>query len=321
MEVYQYAQGQKVVGLVTAGIEHVVDTKIPQTVKLVFVGSASQIEQRNVSINQYIGKTVKKMVEADISPVLVKGQGVAQCFERPSWRQPGDIDFFFAKSEYDKAVRFFMSLKNAREVQNAHYTKSFGVVLESWFIELHGTLRNGLSTRMDKEIDAVQGDLFYGGNVRSWDNNGTTVFLPSPNNDVFLVFVHFVRHFYKEGVCLRQICDLCRLIWTYKHDFDVKLLESRLDRASLLDEWKAFAALAVDYLDMPSVALPLYDDKRKWHKKGKRIMNYVLDEKKKTKIVDVLTVARIFPLSTIKYSPSIFFNLNWLKIKERLFGA
>lgn len=172
---------------------------------------------------------------------------------------------------------------------------------------------------MDKEIDSVQKDIFDYNNVRSWNNNGTTIFLPSPDNDLFLVFVHFVRHFYKEGVCLRQICDWCRLVWTYKQDFDVRLLESRLKRAGLISEWKAFASLAIDYLDMPIEAMLLYDDNRKWHKKGKQIMSYILDEKKKNKAGDVLVIAKIFPWSTIKYLPSIFFHLNWLKIKEKLF--
>ncbi len=320
-EVYRLAEEQAVVGLVAAGIEHIVDVKTPKEIVLQIVGESLQLEQRNREMNGFVASIIEDMRAADIYGLLVKGSGLAQCYERPLWRSCGDMDFFFSNSGYDKAVAFFLNKNKAKQVQNAQYTKSLGVVIDPWFIELHGTLRNGLSTKMDKEIDSVQRDIFRGGNVRSWDNNGTIVFLPSPDNDLFLVFVHFVRHFYKEGVCLRQICDWCRLLWTYRQSFDVRLLETRLKKAGLRDEWKAFAALAVDYLDMPAGAIPLYVDDKKWHKKSTQIMNYVLEEKKRSKVGDVLAIAKIFPGNTFMFSPSIFFHLNCLKIKERMFGA
>ena len=317
-EVYRLAEKQSVFGLVAAGLEHVEGVKVSQEVALTFAGRALQLECRNREMNSFVASVTEEMRTADIYGVLVKGSGLAQCYERPLWRSFGDVDFFFSDKEYDKAVSFFASLKNAKEVQNAHYTKSFGVIIDPWFIELHGTLRNGLSTRMDKEIDAVQRDLFYGGNVRSWDNNGTTIFLPSPDNDVFLVFVHFVRHFFKEGVCLRQICDWCRLLWTFRGEINIKLLKKRLIRAGLIKEWRAFAAMAVDYLGMPSDAFPLYSTVNKWHKKGRRIMDLILHEGEHGKVRNTLHLAIIFPWNTIQFLPSIFFNLNGLKIKERL---
>lgn len=320
-EVYRLAEEQSVIGLIAAGIEHVVDVKLPKEIVLQIVGESLQMEQRNREMNSFVASVIEEMRTADIYCLLIKGSGLAQCYERPLWRSCGDVDFFFSNFGYNKAVEFFLNKKNAKQVQDAQYTKSFGVVMDSWFVELHGTLRNGLSTRMDKEIDAVQRDIFFGGNVRCWDTNGTTVFLPSPDNDLFLVFVHFVRHFYKEGVCLRQICDWCRLLWTYRQSFDVRLLETRLKKAGLRDEWKAFAALAVDYLDMPAGAIPLYVDDQKWHKKSTQIMNYVLEEKKRSKVGDVIAISKIFPGSTFMLSPSIFFHLNCLKIKERMFGA
>lgn len=162
---------------------------------------------------------------------------------------------------------------------------------------------------MDRVIDSVQNDLFYGGYVQSWQNKGTTVFLPSPDNDVLLVFVHFVRHFYKEGVNLRQLCDWCRLLWTYRESLNHELLESRIKKAGLLGEWKSFAAMAVDYCGMPVEVLPLYSIDRKWHVKGEKIARYVLEDKGSNKICQTLAIAKIFPGNTIKFSPSILLRL------------
>ncbi len=45
----------------------------------------------------------------------------------------------------------------------------------------------------------------------------------------------------------------------------------------LMSEWKAFAALLVDYLGMPVEALPVYDPDRKWSRKASRILSFVLE--------------------------------------------
>lgn len=40
-------------------------------------------------MNYFIGVLTDKIKEADIGAVLMKGQGVAQCYERPLWRVAG----------------------------------------------------------------------------------------------------------------------------------------------------------------------------------------------------------------------------------------
>lgn len=91
--ILELAQEQSVVGLVSVGLEHVVDVKVPKEVVLQFVGLTLQEEQRNTSMNAFIAQVVQKMLDEDIYTLLVKGQGIAQCYERPLWRTSGDIDF------------------------------------------------------------------------------------------------------------------------------------------------------------------------------------------------------------------------------------
>ena len=318
-KVLRLAEEQAVVGLVTAGLEHVIDKKVPKQDVLQFVGLALQIEQRNMAMSKFTAEAVEKMRKVGLNPLLVKGQGLGQCYERPLWRASGDIDFFFSKEDYPKAVESFKSWPG-NVVQDSRYTMSFGVVIDSWFIEIHGTLRSTLSSRQVKEIDAVQEDTFRNKKFRVWKNGDTDIYLPETNNDLIFVFTHFVRHFYKEGVCIRQLCDWCRLLWTFRDSIDADLLAARIKRMDLIDEWCAFAALAVDYLGMPVEAMPLYSEDKKWHEKGEKIMRYILDRKDSGKIAHTLAIAKIFPGNTIKFSPSIFFHLNWLKIKERVLG-
>lgn len=313
------AEEQSVVGLVAAGLAHVSDVKVPKEDALQFVGQALQMEQRNDAMSKFTAVAVEKMRKNGLNPLLVKGQGIGQCYVRPQWRASGDIDFFFSKEDYPKAVEFFTSW-SGNVVQDSRYTKSFGVIMGPWFIEIHGTLRSTLSSRQVKAIDAVQEDTFKNKKYRVWKNRDTDIYLPEANNDLIFVFTHFVRHFYKEGVCIRQLCDWCRLLWTFRNTINTSLLAARIKRMDLMDEWHAFSAMGVDYLGMPVDALPLYATDKKWHVKGEKIMRYILDAKRLGKIGQTLTIAKIFPGNTIKFSPSIFLHLNWLKIKERVFG-
>lgn len=320
-EVMRLAQEQAVVGLVAAGLEHVTDVKVPQVWALQFAGQTIQLEQRNKAMNQFIADLIAKMREADIYTLLVKGQGIAQCYERPQWRSSGDVDLFLSAENFEKAKSLLLPLSSGNKPE-CNYSKELGFYIDSWSVELHGTQRTGLSSRVDAEIDAVQRDLFYGGEVRSWNNGGATVFLPAADEDVFIVFTHFVKHFYKEGgLTVRQVCDWCRMLWTYKDSIDSKLLERRIKRVGLISEWKAFGMLAVNYLGMLTEAMPLYSKDEKWSRKAERIVDFILKGGEWRKVHDTITVGKIFPMSTLRFLPGIILNVNWLKIKERLFKA
>lgn len=92
-EIMRLAQEQAIVGLVAAGLEHVTDVKVPQVWALQFAGQTIQLEQRNKAMNQFIADLVAKMRDADIYTLQVKGQGIAQCYERPQWRASGGYRF------------------------------------------------------------------------------------------------------------------------------------------------------------------------------------------------------------------------------------
>ena len=311
------AEEQGVIGLVAAGLEHVVDIKLPKKDVIQFIGRVTQLEQRNTAMNYFIGVIVDKMHDAGINTLLVKGQGVAQCYERPMWRPSGDVDFLLDKENYQKAKDFLLPLSSGSKHEE-RYSQHFGISIDPWYVEIHGTLRTGLSGRVDKMVDAVQNEVFLKKRVRTWKNGETQVFLPAPNHDVFLVFTHFIKHFYKEGVCLRQVCDWVRLLWSYRSVIDVSGLELWIKRAGLMNEWKAFASLAVEYLGMPVESMPLYSDNRKWIVKANRIKMFIFNSGGRHKVYYTFAIAKIFPWSTLRFSPSIFLNVNWLKIKERI---
>lgn len=288
--VYQLAQEQSIQGVVLRGIEELraknLELSVPRVLLLQWIGEVQAIEQRNKDMNVFIADLIEKLRKYDIYAILVKGQGVAQCYEKPFWRCPGDVDLLLSDSNYQKASKVLTELASSVDEENP-YCKHLAMIIDGWSVELHGTLRSSIM-RIDRVIDEVQDDVFCGGNVRSWQNEKTQVFLPAPNEDVIFVFTHILQHFYFEGIGLRQICDWCRLLWTYKESLNYKLLESRLLKAGIMTEWKAFGAFAVEYLGMPVEAMPYLDVRSKMDdgrceidknlkRKADRILEFVLE--------------------------------------------
>ena len=331
-EIMRLAEEQSVVGQVTVGLEHVLDTKVPQEILLQFIGQSLQIEQQNKDMNTFVAKLVSKMRDAGIYTLLVKGQGVAQTYEKPLWRASGDVDLFLSDDNYTKAKDLLIPLASEIELEYAG-VKHLGMTIDGWVVELHGSLHVGLPNRINRVMDDIRQDTFYGGNVRSWNNNGTQVFLLGKENDVVYVFVHFLNHFYKGGIGLRQICDWCRLLWTFKDSLNYGLLESRIRKAGLMSEWKAFYALATKYLGLPEVSGFKFQvsSTSKWEKKADKIIDFILMSgnfghnrdmsyydkypyivrkfySMKMRVGDLISHARIFPLDSLRFFPRIMWN-------------
>jgi hypothetical protein len=327
--IYQLAEEQSVLGVVLAGIEHS-EVKPPQEMLLQWIGVVQMFEQQNKAMNQFIAKVIEKLRREDVYTILLKGQGVAQCYERPLWRSCGDVDLLLSDSNYKKAKNVLIPWASSVEPESI-YGKHLGLTIDSWAVELHGTQHTELSYRIDKVIDAVQDNQFCQRNVRSWSNGKTQIFLPSPDNDVFFIFTHFLKHFYKGGLGLRQICDWCRLLWTYKELLNRELLESRIRKAGLMTEWMAFGAFAVEYLGIPSEAIPFYSTEKKWLRKAKRIQEFVMRVGNMghnrdndyygnypfvvrkcisfgRRLADVFNHVKIFPIDSIRFFPSMVFN-------------
>lgn len=273
--IYKLSQEQSVVGLIAAGFEKA-DSKIPEEIALTAAGETLQIEQRNMAMNQFLAILFEKLQEAGIYALLVKGQGVAQCYERPLWRSSGDVDLIVDSDNYEKGKVFLLGMSDdsgEEDVEEKHWETHIG----PWEVELHGTLDCMCLPKMDAIVREVLLESTKNRLDRKWLNGGVEISLPLVDNDIIIVFAHFLKHFFRGGVGLRQICDWCRLLFTYKSEINTNLLESRLQKMELMTEWKAFAALAVNYLGMPEEAMPLYSPANKWKGKAKRILSFIME--------------------------------------------
>ena len=269
------AKDQSVAGLVAAGLEYVTDFKIQKTDAVPFMKEVFRAEKRSIAINSLVSSLFGTMGKAGIECVLIKGQGVAQCYQRPLWRAVGDVDLFVDKENYQKAKDLLAQNAN-KVVVEVDAKNHLAMTFDRFLVELHGVMYSDISSRIDDVVDQVQEGIFKDGRTRVWDNDGTPIPLPDPDSDIIIVFTHFIGHFYVGGVGLRQICDWCRLLWTFRDSIDRDLLRGRLEKMDLTQEWQAFASFAVDYLGMPAEAMPFHEESPKNSRRARRIRSLVL---------------------------------------------
>lgn len=336
-EVYQLAEKQSVSGLVAEGVE-VAQSEwrkrrepllVPQEWTLKFAATALYIEQSNQDMNRFVASMVSRMQKRNISALLLKGQGLAINYETPFSRTCGDVDLLLHEEDYQKAKDFLLPYASFTVPENAH-KKHFALQVGGWLVELHGSLRCGFSARVDRELDKICHETSQGGNVMSWKNGKVDIPLLGLENNVVYVFAHILNHFYKSGIGLKQICDLCRLLWTNRDSLDLDVLEARLRGMRLMSEWRAFARYAVEHLGMPEHAMPFYSEDEKWGRKARRIHLFILktgnmgQNRKDSDTVDPYLLRKlkssvqrigdlanhvmIFPLDSLRFLPSIFLN-------------
>ena len=236
----QLAQEQSLQRVVLQGIEELrakgIELSVPKMLLLQWIGEVQVIEQRNKEMNAFVAELIGKLRKAGIYALLVKGQGVSQCYDKPLWRSCGDVDFLLDDENYEKGKKFLSGI--AQEVHKENdFDEHFSVILDGWDVELHGSMRSMLPEKTDAFIDEIQKEAFEKKRCRVWNNNGAEILLPNPDDDVIFVFTHILKHFFHYGIGLRQVCDWCRLIYTYRDSLNNGLLESRLRKMGLMSEW------------------------------------------------------------------------------------
>lgn len=71
-------------------------------------------------MNKFIAEMVDKMRVVGIYTLLVKGQGIAQCYERPLWRVSGDVDLLLSEENYQKAKEYLVPLSTFQKSEGRY---------------------------------------------------------------------------------------------------------------------------------------------------------------------------------------------------------
>ena len=244
---------QTVEGIVFDGIQMLSsDLLPPREMHIKWLVRVEKIEQRNRWMNDILAEQVAFFSKESIQPILLKGQGLAICYENPGRRVCGDIDWYFQTTdEFYKADRLlakysivteatagYSSFYLWRDCEIDHHQKLF---------DIHNPFLSGYLQHLQQHeknlsvIISIQKE---------------EVVLPSPLLQMLQVNAHILKHLLSFGIGIRQLCDAARLYKTYHNEVEGTVLKTVYTKLKIIKWIELLHEVLVKYIGLPKENLP-----------------------------------------------------------------
>ncbi|MCL7988422.1 nucleotidyltransferase family protein [Sphingobacterium sp. lm-10] len=252
-ELFNVALSHTVEGLLYQGVVTLPDHLLPpRSLILSWTVRIEQIEQRNRWMDKQVNKHVDFFSAHNLYPYLLKGQGVARCYEKPNVRLPGDIDWFFQNKKDYKLAREVLTEEGVAIASVPGFStyaiwNDVEVELHRRMIDIHNPFKTKYIGQLyQSEADFAQ-SIHYEG--YSWS-------LPSPLLMHVSVSIHILKHLLAYGIGLRQLCDAARVCYTHSRDLSPAKLVAVYQSFGVLKFIHVLHGVLVEYLGLPEDRLP-----------------------------------------------------------------
>lgn len=253
MELMMMAKRQACIGVVYDGILSLPKKLQPaRGVFLQWTYLVAQIEEDNESLNKKLIELFALYRDQGLHPILLKGQGVAQCYRNPMHRNSGDIDVYIGDADYRKANEILREEVTSESEENNKHTSMHwrGVIIENHRIMAH------LNAPGANNFFCRALEKWYPEKAHAVTIEGCEVHVCPVEFNITFVLIHSVLHFLNEGVGLRQICDWTCMLHAYRNEMDRKRLLELLNGVKLMKAARAFGVIATEYLGLSKEDLP-----------------------------------------------------------------
>ncbi|MFV0417418.1 MAG: nucleotidyltransferase family protein [Dysgonomonas sp.] len=268
------AQMQTVTGIVFDGISRLPKERQPSvSVMRKLYQTVIRIEQSHKLSNQCLTEIVSLLQSEGINPILLKGQGVAQNYLNPIYRQCGDIDLYIGKENYKKSCELAAKwdvISDDGTESNKHYQFSMNGVT----IEFHRIAEQLYNPIFDKKFQNWTIYHLHGNKQRKWILKGTEILLPPVDFDSLYIFNHLFHHFVIGGIGLRQLCDWALYLHAFHDQINKDELLATLKSFDLLKPWQIFGDIIVSYLGLTKSEFPFYT--QKFPTKSNKVLTKIL---------------------------------------------
>lgn len=253
-DLFRLAQEQTVTGILFRGIQFLPDECLPPPALLMrWVAAVDAIERKNRKMNRVIDEFYTRFAETGPVPVLQKGQGVALCYASPLLRECGDIDFYFTDKAHSEKILSDMQ-KQGIPVRRQPDGSAF-YVWQGIDIEHHTRLFDCYNPFFRKYLKTLERQWGWQ-NVKISQESGKKITIPSPFLNILLLNLHILKHTLGRGIGMRQLCDMARACYMFRHEIDdekMMLANKRLG----LEKWNNLLwAFLVNVLGFPKAYLP-----------------------------------------------------------------
>ena len=223
--IFQCAREQTVPGLLYRAITHLPsDFKLPDGYVLELMAFAGGLTRENQAKTLVTKQLFDECASAGLHPVVMKGQSVAAYYAHPELRTSGDIDLYFPKEEYGKALEL---LGGEVAPDGTHHIRrsEIDIDIHDRYFDLHCS---------DSKLPAV----------------GT------PEATILLLSSHILKHVIGPGVGLRQCCDLAVAWHALASSIDVAHMHEIFRRTGTYRWNRLLFSFLADHLDLPNTLFP-----------------------------------------------------------------
>ena len=224
----------------------------PKELLLRWVVRVDTIEERNRQMEKLTGEIYELFDDNHILALLMKGQGIAACYEEPSHRISGDIDVYFPdKKNFDMAQEL-IAKKGIAITKQAKFSISY--CMRGFFVEHHTRLLDIDNPfripYLRRLLQQEEKNVIY----LTLDNR--TIPCPSPLLTHLIVNAHILKHLLTSGVGIRQLCDSARVCYVYHDRIEAESLEKIYRKLGIYRWIQLLNGLLVNYLGMSESCLP-----------------------------------------------------------------
>jgi len=191
----------------------------------------------------------KKLLEADIQPLIVKGLVCRNMYQKPDYRTSGDEDIVIKRELVQIADQIFQaegfSAKDEGEDKFKEQTISYINSQNGVFIEVQPDLFNeefATLNMLNKGFD----DMFE--TCIAEKIQGIDIYTLEPTKHFLYLIYHAFKHFLAGGFGIRQVCDIFMMADRYDECIDWELVKTRLEEYSLDGFYKGLEQIAINHL-------------------------------------------------------------------------
>lgn len=248
-DVFDLAKEQCVAEVLMDGINRLEPkARPPQNLVLKWLGRMMMMERRNLQLNMVVEKLFGKLHRMNLSPVLMKGQALAQNYPNPLHRTCGDIDVYFKhRPDCEKAVEWARSIVgNGVDGNDSPWErKHFAFFVNGTEIELHYQMCRFENKQLQRRLQEIIDDEFLRCPAYQVRIGSVEIETVPPTLAVLHQVMHITRHLLEAGVGLRQLCDLALYMDRHIEEIDIGRLREYLHELQLERVAEALGSLLV----------------------------------------------------------------------------
>lgn len=253
-QVFRLSRQQTVTGLVYQGLQYLPDGMLPpEPVLIRWTAEADAIERMNRKMNQSLSELYLMLHSKGLSPVLQKGQGVAQFYEKPLLRECGDIDFYFNNS---RAFSFAAAYVRMHKVAVKKMPdKSLFYLWNGIEVEHHTRLFDLHNPFLQCYLNKLEREKGYE-HFRLLPPSELKISIPSPFLNLLMLDLHILKHALGWGIGLRQLCDMARACYKLHEAINPDEMEKVCLKLGL-ERWNPLLhTFLTEHLGLPVSYLP-----------------------------------------------------------------